>query len=451
MSSIFSQHNLHKDDLLLFAQADPQLRALNRYPLVFNYPELNSIDVTVPGIYTLTGGRQIGKTTALKLWMKATIENNFPAEAISFFSGEMIDDHHTLVRIFQNDLLVEIPTRSNRILILDDVTYIKDWDKGIKFLADSGEFENVVLVLTGSDSVIIQETRKRFPGRRGIAKLVDFHLNPLSFRQVVHLRDSQTGSFLDSTKDDAHNLPQPIQDQLEIFFQDYIQHGGFLTAINDLVGNGKILPATMNTYADWVRGDILKRNKSEERLREVLQAVCTRLATQVTWNNLAADLSIDHPATVASYIELLASLDVVFIQPALLEDKLKAAPKKPKKLHFRDPFICRAIHRWLNAENPQAAPIQDATLVEGIVATHISRLWPTFYIKASGEVDLAIVKGNRFEPLEVKWGNQTRPKDLKQIAKYKNGVIWRKQKSEALINGVPCKYLPLALYRFMGE
>ncbi len=422
-----------------------------RCPLVFNYPELSAIDVSVPGIYTLTGGRQIGKTTALKLWMKEAIDKQFPAGSISFFSGEMIDDHHALVRILQNDLQEEIQTGTNRILILDEVTYIKDWDKGIKFLADSGELENVVLVLTGSDSVIIQEARKRFPGRRGKAEVVDFHMNPLSFRQVVQLREPQTGDFLDSTKATTSNLPEPILDQLQSLFQDYILHGGFLTAINDLVGEGDILPATMSTYADWVRGDVLKRNKSEARLREVLQAVCTRLAGQVTWNNLAADLSIDHPATVASYLELLASLDVVFIQPALLENKLKAAPKKPRKLHFRDPFIYRSIHGWLNSENPQASPVAEATLVEGIVSTHISRFWPTFYIKASGEVDVAYVRGNRFEPLEIKWGNQTRPKDLKQIAKYKNGVIWRKQKSDGLVGGVACRFLPLALYRLMGD
>jgi len=451
MANVFSQHNLHKEDFDFFNQADPQLRALSRCPLVYNTPDLNKIDVSVPGIYTLTGGRQIGKTTALKLWMKDIIGKNHPAESISFFAGEMIDDHHALVRILLNDLQEETKAGFNRILILDEVTYIQGWDKGIKFLADSGNLENVVLVLTGSDSVIIQEARSRFPGRRGEADVVDHHMNPLSFRQVVHLRNPQTGEFLDSKQNSQSTLPQPILDQLEALFTDYTKHGGFLTAMNDLVSHGEIKQATMSTYADWVRGDVLKRNKSETRLREVLQAVLARLAGQITWNNLAADLTIDHPATVASYIELLASLDVIFIQPALLENKLSAAPKKPKKLHFRDPFICRAIHGWLKSENSHVPTINEATLVEGIVATHISRLFPTFYIKAAGEVDVAFVRNKGFEPLEVKWGNQTRPKDLKQISKYKNALIWRKQKIESVVGGASCHFLPLALYRFMRD
>ena len=61
MSNLFAQHNLHKDDFNLFIQADPQLRVLSRLPLVFDYPEINAIDTSVPGIYTLTGGRQSGK------------------------------------------------------------------------------------------------------------------------------------------------------------------------------------------------------------------------------------------------------------------------------------------------------------------------------------------------------------------------------------------------------
>jgi len=41
--------------------------------------------------------------------------------------------------------------------------------------------------------------------------------------------------------------------------------------------------------------------------------------------------------------------------------------------------------------------------VEGNLATHYRRYYPTFYIKAEGEVDLAYIDRNRFHPVEVKW------------------------------------------------
>jgi len=47
-------------------------------------------------------------------------------------------------------------------------------------------------------------------------------------------------------------------------------------------------------------------------------------------------------------------------------------------------------------------------LVEGNLGTHYRRYYPTFYIKAEGEVDLAYIDRNRFHPVEVKWTGQAR-------------------------------------------
>ena len=60
--------------------------------------------------------------------------------------------------------------------MLDEITYIRDWDKVIKYAADSGLLERTILMLTGSDALLIQEARMRFPGRRGKSSIVDFHL-----------------------------------------------------------------------------------------------------------------------------------------------------------------------------------------------------------------------------------------------------------------------------------
>ncbi len=100
---------------------------------------------------------------------------------------------------------------------------------------------------------------------------------------------------------------------------------------------GAIRVATLATYADWIRGDASKSGKSEHYLREILGAIVRRIGSQVTWNSLVKELSIDHPKTVADYMELLTSMDAVFIQPALIEDRLVGAPKKARKIMFADP------------------------------------------------------------------------------------------------------------------
>ena len=52
--------------------------------------------------------------------------------------------------------------------------------------------------------------------------------------------------------------------------------------------------------------------------------------------------------------------------------------------------------------------------------------------------------------MEVKWTGQLRPKDLKQIRKYRNGVIWGRVRTRGSLEGVPVEPLPLALARLTG-
>jgi len=149
-------------------------------------------------------------------------------------------------------------------------------------------------------------------------------------------------------------------------------------------------------------------------------------------------------------------MDAVFIQSALVEDKLTAAPKKARKLMFADPFIFHAVRAWLNpGHDPyrrQVIPIVSdpkgsAGLVEACMATHYRRYFPTYYIKGKGEVDIAYVDQIRFWPVEIKWTRQIRPQDLKQIAKYRNGRILGKSQQFGNIHGVRVEPLPLALLR----
>jgi predicted AAA+ superfamily ATPase len=242
-------------------------------------------------------------------------------------------------------------------------------------------------------------------------------------------------------------------------FDQYLMHGGYLTAANDLAKAGTIRPATLATYQEWVRGDMLKRGKHETYLREVLGAIVVRLGSQVSWNALARDLSIDHPRTVADYVGLLASMDAVFVQPALREDSLGPAPKKPKKIMFADPFIFHAVRSWLEpVVDPFVEQVQKAAgdpgwasrLAEACVVTHFRRHCPTYYLKAEGEVDVAAVREGRFWPVEVKWTGLVRPKDLKQIRKYRNGVVWSRARAHGSLDGVPVEPLPLALARLTG-
>ncbi|MCK5509633.1 MAG: ATP-binding protein, partial [Desulfobacterales bacterium] len=384
-------------------------------------------------------------------------ENGHPPELITYFTGELIDDHHALVRIITDSLLIpnNISGKTEpQYLLLDEITYINNWDKGVKYRADSGFLENIVMVLTGSDLVVIKEARMRFPGRRGISDTVDFQLFPLSFYEYVKLNNRITNNEICALVEDKKKSGKNWIDILYEEFEKYMMHGGFLTAINDMAIHNRIFPATFSTYSDWIRGDMLKRNKHEHNLMEIIGGVIKRYGSQITWNSLSKDLSIDHPKTIADYIGLLESMDVLYVQPALLEDKLAAAPKKARKVIFSDPFIYHALNAWLHPckdpyemlLKPQIESAENCgRIVESCIVNHYQRKFPTFYIKAKGEVDIAYIDQKRFWPIEVKWTRQLRPKELKQISKYPNSKILTKNRNKGEIQGIPTEPVPLNL------
>ena len=453
MDARFLAHNSHLTDPLRFEDRDPQLRHLAACPFRHRSSLLDRLPASTPGIYSLGGGRQTGKSTLLKLWIAELLARRVPPTAITYLTGELIDDHHGLL-LHVNAHLEDAPDDGLNYLIVDEVTYIRDWDKTLKFAADAGLLERTVVVVTGSDLTVMQDARMRFPGRRGEAPVADFHLHPLSFREYVTLTGDVAS--IDAATEPAASIPADVLDRVYAAFSRYLRHGGYLTAINDMARTGAIQQSTLATYSDWIRGDVVKRGRQEPYLREILSAIVNRYTSQVTWNALAQELSIDHPKTVAEYVALLERMDAVCVLPALQEDKLLPAPKKARKLMFCDPFILHAVRAWL-APQPdpfggQICPlVQDpvwaSRIVEACVATHCRRANPTFYIKAQGEVDVAYVRDGRFWPVEVKWTNQLRPKSLKQIARYGNGEIWSKSRQPGEINGVKVLPLPVQLLR----
>jgi len=441
MDPRFFHHNTHLIDPKEFEERDPQLRYVKKQPYVFHSKLILDFPIDTPGIYTLSGGRQIGKTTLLKQWMLYLLKKKINPKAIAFLSGELISDHFTLMHLLQQQL-ESMPKNQTTYVILDEVNYIKDWDKTIKYAADAGLLEHTELFLTGSDMGFIKEARMRFPGRRGKAAR-DFHLYPLSFRETVFLKQH--------LKPDADVSLKILYEE----FEAYLVHGGFLTAMNDLAESKTISPSTLTTYSDWIRGDMLKRGKHEHYLREIVSAILKRYNSQITWNSLAKDQAIDHPNTVYDYIALMEELDAVFVQQALVEDKLTGAPKKARKVYFSDPFIYHALYAWIYPEMEPYKnqiqrhlhdPIIASSWVEGCAVTHYRRWFPTYFIKGSdGEVDIAYIHDQKFWPVEIKWTKQTHAKDLKQLLKYKNSLLLTKRQ-EPSHEGIPAIPLPVALF-----
>ncbi|MFA6058632.1 MAG: ATP-binding protein [Taibaiella sp.] len=442
ISENFQIHNLFKESLNEFKTHDPQLRRIAKLPFTYLSPLALEPHFKQAGIYLITGGRQVGKTTFVKQYILQLLEQEkLSPDNILFLPGELIDTHHILIRTIE----AFIKPDTLQYLFIDEINYIPDWDKGIKYLADAGLLENTVVILTGSDSLILRTAMQRFAGRRGIVDKVDYIFYPLSFKEFVLLKNPD---FKDVGTDNERYIK--AHPELMNLLNEYLIHGGYLPAIADSWQKQTIEPGTLRTYIEWIIGDMLKAKKSEKHVFEILKGILTTYSSQISWNSLLKHLSIEHHQTVADYCQILQDIHVIYILEALNENTLTAAPKKNKKIYFQDPFIYHAasafIHQdlsFVSIERTLQNSKHVAELIEGVVISHCKRSHKTFYIKGNqGEVDVAIIDKNNFIPIEVKWTSQLRLEDLKQIQNYDNGIILWNRAHEQLFQNIPVIPLP---------
>lgn len=433
MKNEYLAHNLFWRDAQSFSELDPHLSQLVDLKFVHPLDWWREINWETPGIYILTGGRQIGKSTSTKLLIKHLLgEKRFAPQSMFYLPCDQIDDHHALSREIRSFL--EQTDSEDFLLVLDEISFVREWDRAIKALADEGIFRKGFCVLTGSDSVILKEASSRFPGRRGQAEKVDFEIFPLSYGEYLKLTD---GKLLD----EAESRTEELFDALD----RYLICGGYLKAINEFHSNGKLGLATQQTFEQWIRGDFEKRGKNSRHLEEILAALYETSTSQVTFSRLAQRTSGISTDTVISYCQMLQRMNIIVILEAFDQNSLRGFPKKARKIHFMDPFISGVIGSCLQRERYIHSKQDSAAMVESVVAANLGRRFPVYYIKAAGEVDIVALKGREFIPIEVKWTSQIRTRDLKQIKKYPNSILLARQMELGDIDGIPSIPLPIFL------
>src|SRR3990167_1118080 len=429
----FINHNLFKKGVERFLANDPQLVLLEDLLFVHPMDWWQEIDWEKPGIYLLSGGRQIGKTTSLKLLIREKLlKKEFVPKQIFYLPCDQVETHQELTRLLRSFLEDVSVTQRKFLLMIDEVTYVKEWDRSIKALADEGWFRRGFCIITGSDSAILKEAMGRFPGRRGEAQKTDFLLRPLDFGEYVAL-----------VAPPLFKNPDQKSEELLSCFDNYLRCGGHLKAINDLHQKGEVLPATHQTFEQWIQGDFEKKSKSPHHLRGVLKAILETSGSQVSYSSLTQRMGEISKPTFMDYTGFLERLDILFSLEAFDQNRRIGFPKKARKFHFWDPFILETTRRWLEREGLVSPSIDwEPIKVESIVAAHFKKRFSTFYWKGKGEIDVVVVLKKDTLFLEVKWTQQSRTWDVNELKKHKNGVILTRQPTPGYLSDIPLRFLP---------
>jgi len=362
-------------------------------------------------LHFLTGPRQIGKTTSIKILINDLLKQKTSPNSIFYYQCDELVDFKELGEILDNYYNIrEYWGVKQSYIFLDEITFVQDWWRAIKARIDNNQFKNDIVVLTGSASIDLLKQKERFPGRRGHGQ--DLILLPLSFNNYIKLFEDLKSKNIEitGTTDFLEDLKvnKVFSSTFAKLFTGYLTSGGFPLSIIDYVKDGKINESTKKTYLDWLKSDWQKEGKNERYMKEVISYLVQSRLSPISWLSISKNTSINSPHTAENYVSTLESIHAAMIMYQIEPDS-KINYKKNKKIHFLDPFIYRLMAEYTRNE------ILTENIVESVVANHLNRKFPTYFWKRTTEIDVISLINDNQLGFEVKWGPKTwkKPKHLK--------------------------------------
>ncbi|WP_297506031.1 ATP-binding protein [Thermococcus sp.] len=401
-------------------------KALSQKPRInYRFEQTNKV---------LIGPRQVGKTTYMKLFIANLIESGVNPRNVLYFSCDLLRDYREIVSIVRSFLR---STRGRAYVFLDEVTFVENWERAIKFLLDSPLASRIVLQVTGSTSAGLK--RESFPGRK--VKVEEFL--PLDFRIVSlifepKLRNIQLSYVLPKTSREFYENALELYPYLEVLsgaLDFYLSSGGYPKSIYELLERS-IKPETYEMIYNATILDVAKLGRSERIALSIILGLLRRYGDRVTLNSLAKELEIGSHVTVRDYLELSEEL---FIGRNYFQVKLHDLTplfRKERKFYFLDPLLLQTFRRFFG-KGPETDRI-----IEGIVGEHLKRLYPTYFFSGSREVDFV----TPYFGVEVKWRKRVRPQDFPRVG-IKNKILLSKDKLEFL-EGSNLAIIPVSLFLF---
>lgn len=259
----------------------------------------------------ITGPRQVGKTTLIKLLTEKI------SHPVIWFNA----DEPNVQELFGSISSFELKNLvgKNKILVIDEAQRIKGIGLTLKIIVDT--LPDIQVIATGSSSFdLLDEISEPLTGRK-----FEYLLYPISFGEltkengIIEEKRLLNQRLIFGTYPEVINKPEDAIETLKLLSDSYL-------------------------YKDLFRIETIKK---PDMIVKLLQLLAHQVGNEVSFNELAQSLSTD-PKTVEKYIGFLEKTFVVFRLSALSRN-LRNEISKSRKIYFYDNGIRNAI---INNFNP---------------------------------------------------------------------------------------------------
>lgn len=353
---------------------DAQLQAAAAAP--FRHRPQTLDDIAPPNLYTIRGPRRVGKSTLLKQTVVRLISRGTDPRRICYFSADSIDSPRDLINMFQaaRQLFPDLG-QSPRYFLVDEVTTIQDWQRGVKWIRDNTPAAADCLVVSGSSASDIAGGAVHLAGRRGSAVGLDRLLLPMSFPEFVTCagyglptppRLSLDAFYRKEGREACHDALAHVGTLIDAF-EAYLLVGGFPQAVSEFRRTATVPAWFFRDLWDVVVSDLRRQGVSRpEQCLGLLEQLSASVSSPISIQTIATNLAVDR-RTASAWIDALANSYLL----VLLFKERGGVPdvKSLRKVYPADPVVAR-LASW---HSPGAGEPDLPKLAESALALAIFR------------------------------------------------------------------------------
>jgi predicted AAA+ superfamily ATPase len=288
---------------------------------------------------------------------------------------------------------------------LDEISSIRNWEKGIKKLWDESSLKNCTLIVTGSHSIDLQRSTELLPGRRGEIDQDDTYdkiLLPMKFSEYVSLIDVEfkkliNKNFTRETRKQTftrvlshiidNNLKEafPFINTLNQYLYNYLITGGLPKVINEHLQTGEISSSVYYMFFQYIIGDIHNLKHNQQTFKRLISHIIENMGYPMSYKEIQRNIDVGSSDTIEDYIDLLCNMFILTLFYKYDSIKKGARKDKPKRIRFHDPFFFHTLNSWIKpdesfkvSEDYLSRNQNQGQLIEGVVGDHLIRL--AFYL-----------------------------------------------------------------------
>ncbi|MYB89171.1 MAG: ATP-binding protein, partial [Proteobacteria bacterium] len=175
----------------------------------------------------LMGPRRVGKTVMLKQLVEYALSGGFPAGQLfmvsldtPLYSGMALE---RLLQLFEKQSLHDPGSR--RVMIFDEIQYLKDWEVHLKALTD--RYPDTRFIVSGSAAAALRLKSLE----SGAGRFTEFFLPPLTFAEFLDFKGIEDDLIMPRPVEQRTRYETRDIHRLNREFIEYLNYGGYPEAV----------------------------------------------------------------------------------------------------------------------------------------------------------------------------------------------------------------------------